>query len=396
MSRRPRIIHAILTCLLAGGPVSAQEVIALPDEDRWLEADFEESYRVGSLHGGDWDTFGGVSAVAFDGSGNLHILDGQAAQITVVDLQGNLVRQFGRVGEGPGEFSGDGTWAFTVCSDDRIAVYDAGRRTFVLFGPDGEFERMIPLDGPTFVSIPGVQGDHASLSVVSTGEVQYLDWTPLPRPSFRYVMRYGLGGEEAVANTVAAGWKPPGGNLVTFAPVFSVGVLPGGGVAFTDSSAYAIKVTGPDGRLSRVLTRPFRPVPVTRQHKADYIARELKAIEHASEEWAEFRRAQLESMEFHHEIPVVRDLRTSRDGTIWVRRRGDEPGTDGPIDLITPEGRYMGSFAADATGLPSAFGPDGLVALVEKNELDVPTVVLKRLPAEVMRRRPWPDLSRNR
>ena len=380
MSGRPWAIHATLACLLAGSPLNAQEIIALPYEDRLLAADFEELYRVGSLHGGDWDAFGGVSAVAFDGSGNLYILDGQAAQITVVDPQGNLVRQFGRVGEGPGEFSGGGTWTLTVCSDDRIAVYDAGRRTFVLFGPDGEFERMIPLDGPTFVSIPGVQADHASLSVVSTGEVQYLDWTPLPRPSFRYVMRYGLGGEEAVADTVAAAWKPPGGYMVTFAPVFSVGVLPDGGVAFTDSSAYAIKVTGPAGSLSRVLTRPFRPVPVTDRHKADHVERLLKETEGGSEASADFWRARIESMEFHHEIPVVRDLRTSRVGTIWVRRRGDEPGSDGPIDLITPDGRYLGSFAVDATGLPSAFGPDGLVAFVEKNDLDVPTVVVKRLP----------------
>lgn len=38
------------------------------------------------------------------------------------DLEGNLVRQFGRVGEGPGEFSGGGTSALTVCSDDRFRV----------------------------------------------------------------------------------------------------------------------------------------------------------------------------------------------------------------------------------------------------------------------------------
>ena len=137
--------------MLAASPLSAQEILALPGEDRWLEPGFEELYRVGSLHGGDWDNFGGVSAVAFDGAGNLYILDDQAAQITVVDLRGNLVRQFGRVGEGPGEFSGDGTWALTVCSDERIAVYDAGRRAFVLFGADGEFERGIPLDGPTTI-----------------------------------------------------------------------------------------------------------------------------------------------------------------------------------------------------------------------------------------------------
>ena len=259
MSGRPWLIHTNLTFMLAASPVSAQVLIALPDDDRWLEAGFEELYRAGSLLGGDWDTFG-VAAVDFDGAGNLHVLDSQAAQITVVDLRGNLVRQFGRVGEGPGEFSENGTWGLAVCSDERIAVYDANRRAFVLFGSDGQYERGIRLEGPRLISIPGVQADHASLSVVSTGEVQYLDWTPLPRPSFRYVMRYGLGGEEAEIDTVAAGWKPPGDGMA-FAPVFRVGVLPDGGVVFTDSSAYAIEVTGPGGGLSRVLTRAFRPLP---------------------------------------------------------------------------------------------------------------------------------------
>ncbi len=86
---------------------------------------------------------------------------------------------------------------------------------------------------------------------------------------------------------------------------------------------------------------------------------------------------------FHHEIPVVRDLRTSWEGTIWVRRGGDEPDSDGPIDLLTADGRYLGSFFQDAADLPSAFGPDGLVAFVERDGLDVPSVVVKRLPPGV-------------
>ena len=33
--------------------------------------------------------------------------------------------------------------------------------------------------------------------------------------------------------------------------------------------------------------------------------------------------------------------------------------------------------------MPDAFGPDGLVAFVETNELDVQTVVVMRLPPDV-------------
>ena len=378
--------QALLAAAMSVLPLAGQEVIELPAEDRFLEAGFEELYRVGSLLGDEWDTFGHVSDVDFDGKGNLHVLDGQAAQITVVDLQGNLVRRFGRVGEGPGEFSKNGTWTLAVCSGGGIVVYDANRRAFVLFGPDGEFERTVRLEGPRFISIPGLQTDAACGSVVSTGEVQYLDWTPLPRPSFRYVMRYGLGGDEALVDTVAAGWKPPGVRM-DFAPVFKVGVLPDGGVAFTDSSAYEIKVAGPDRGVFRVMTKLFRPLPLTDRQKADYVERQLKEIRNLAERGAtapaDFRRAQLESLEFHHEIPLVRDLRTSREGTIWIRRGGDEIDSDGPIDLIAADGRYLGTFPPDATDLPSAFGPDGLVAIIETNELDVQTVVVGRFPPEL-------------
>ena len=378
-----RALVACAVCFAGVPPLSAHEVIELPAEDRILSADFEVLYRVGSLLGDGWDTFGQVADVDFDGAGNLYVLDGQAARITVVDLEGNLVRQFGRVGEGPGEFSGvRNVWALTVCSDERVAVYDAGRRIFVLFGSDGEFERGVRLEGPSFVSIPGLQCEAMSQSVVSTGEVQYTDWTPLTPPSYRYVMRYGLTGENPVVDTVATGWKPPAVSL-DFVPELRVGVLPDGGVAFTDSSTYAIKVIGPDDGLSRVLSRPIRPAPLTDRLKAEYVEQQLKGIQGLGGPASDFRRTQLESIEDFDEIPLIRGLRTSREGTIWIRRGADELGIDGPIDLITADGRYLGTFSRDATDLPAAFGPDGLVAFIEKTDLDVPTVVVKRLPRGV-------------
>ncbi len=44
---------------------------------------------------------------------------------------------------------------------------------------------------------------------------------------------------------------------------------------------------------------------------------------------------------------------------------------------------YVGTFAAAAPGMPAAFGPDGLALYWETDELDVPTLVVKRLPTEV-------------
>ena len=191
-------------------------------------------------------------------------------------------------------------------------------------------------------------------------------------------------------DTVIRAWRPsgdPGG----FGPGLVARALPDGGLVYTDSSAYAIKVATRDGDLTRVLTRPFRPEPVTDRIRDEEIERQLEENEERyagsgdrfAAARAELGRERIGSMEFYHEVPVVRTLRTSWEGTIWVRRRGDGPASDGPIDLLTADGRYIGTLAASATAMPSAFGPDGLVAFRERDEFDVSRVVVKRLPPEV-------------
>ena len=122
---------------------------------------------------------------------------------------------------------------------------------------------------------------------------------------------------------------------------------------------------------------------MTDRLKAEYVEQQLKEIQSLGGPGADFRRTQLESIEDFDEIPLIRDLRTSREGTIWIRRGADELGIDGPIDLITADGRYLGTFPRDATDLPAAIGPNGLVAFVERSDLDVPTVVVMRLPRGV-------------
>ena len=53
-------------------------------------------------------------------------------------------------------------------------------------------------------------------------------------------------------------------------------------------------------------------------------------------------------------------------------------GRDEPIDLLSPDGRYIGT----VTGLemPRAVSASGLAAWVEKNDLDIEQVVVRRLP----------------
>lgn len=391
------LVAALSVTVLAApaGSLVAQEVVELPAEDRLLDAGFEEVYRLGSLHGGAWDSFGDVAGVGFDRGGNLYIFDRQAVRIQVVDRQGNLVREFIGEGEGPGEFGEPSALDFGVMRDGRVTVYDPNRMGFALFDAAGEFERTIPLRGPQthFAFIFGMQAFPGTDRILSTTEVGYLDrGEPGPddeEPSpFRYVLSYDLNGEQVAIDSVTAGWRPPVDRGGGFRPRLMAGVLPGGEVAYTDSSAYAIKVTVPGGAVTTILTRPFQPRPVTNRIRAAEIERRLEELgdgggDPLREAMIEWQRNQIEEMEFFHEIPVVLGLGTSWEGTIWVLRRGDEEAEGHPVDLITADGRYLGTFAPGTTGLPSAFGPDGLVAFVETDDLDVPYVVVKRLPAAV-------------
>lgn len=390
-------LHAIcLVSLLAtpAPPLAGQQVIELPAEDRPLAADFEDLYRLGTLEGGGWDTFGSVEDLGFDGAGNLYILDTQSVRIWVVDPEGSLVRQFIGEGEGPGEFGNNsaGALEFAVMRDGRVAVYDPGRIGFALFGADGEFERTIPMGGdrwrqPMFSDIQAFPGLERALS--TTRVIFFSPPDPGTGPQFRYVLSYDLSGEEAAVDTAATTWKPPS-ERQAFRPELMAGALPGGGVAFSDSSAYAIKFAAPGGRVTRIVTRPLRPSPVTNRIKTAEIERRLKsfearqpaagdpAMQAAVQSMIEAQRAGIESMEFYPEMPVVLALRTGWEGTIWVHRRGEYPETAGPVDLLTPGGDYIGTFPAGSTALPDAFGPGGLVAFVEKDDLDVPYIVVKR------------------
>ena len=63
----------------------------------------EDVYTVGAYMGEDWESFGLLADVAFDGAGNAHIVDMRAHRIVVVAPDGSFVRMVGGQGEGPGE-----------------------------------------------------------------------------------------------------------------------------------------------------------------------------------------------------------------------------------------------------------------------------------------------------
>ena len=413
MSGRLRGIGGLLSWLLAVGPVGAQEVIELPGVDRRLEPDFEEAYRVGSVTGEAWEQFGNVRGLGFDGMGRLYVYDSQAARITVVGPGGEFLRAFGRSGEGPGEFRGAGGLA--VMRDGRVVIGDLGHRAYQIFDANGDFERMVrmaPEPGDVVLTaLLADPGGEAVFSLVGARTLTVGTGTAgrtTPHTS-RPVERLILTGDVATKDTVAEGWLPPGGDQTglpiagqvnfglpphqVFWPRMLAGVLPDGDVAFSDSSAYAIKIARPGEGIRRILKRPFQPIPVTRRVIEAETERSVKEMEArgvppiiingvnlATESARENVVDYMDLVGVFDEVSIMRSLGAPWNGEIWVQRHGVEPGDDdGPIDVLTTEGRYVGTYPAGAIGMPAAFGPGGLMAFIERDEMDVEMVVVRRL-----------------
>ncbi len=406
-------------------PVAAQQVIELTGEDRTLSADYEEVYRVGSFDGDVWETFGEIAGTAFDANGNLYIFDRQASRIAVVDPDGNFVREFGSPGEGPGELRM--ALGFTVMRDGTTVVLDVGHQSYQLFDADGKFERMVRMGGGG-MRMGGMVPDPSGDAIIVGGGGGFMTMeagrgasAPAP-PQTRPIERASLAGDDVETETIAEAWLPPrnerpqtleGGGMRfqmsmagprTFEPGLFVGGLPNGGVAFSDSSAYTVKIAGPDGGVSQILRRPFRPLAVTDRIENAEKARRLEELvagegpqvrmrmigpgggaaqEVNQDAIKEMMKGQIEQMQFFPEVPVIRGLKTTWSGKIWVQRRGEEPMSDGPIDVLNTEGQYVGSYPTGEMEMPSSFGPDGLTAYVETDEFDVPTIVVRRLPSVV-------------
>jgi hypothetical protein len=215
---------------------------------------------------------------------------------------------------------------------------------------------------------------------------------PVPEPRVQDVER----GEGRVARMMIS--SPP-----MFAPPSLWGVLPDGGIAVVDGDAYAIRLLAPDAVTRSILRRPITAREVTREDQEQARARLREQLESGSGavritnengrvSFGGGRRgadmtpgaleARLENLEFAATVPVITGLRTDPLGRLWVQREHGDLFSEGPIDLLTAEGRYLGTIRD--LSLPAAVSRSGRAAWIETDELGIEHVVVRTLPSAWM------------
>jgi hypothetical protein len=381
----------VLMCLAS--PAPAQQSIRLPPNDASLSIGIRPAFTVGSEDGREEEAFGGVADVAFDAAENLYVLDRLSARVVMFDSLGRFVRAFGKRGGGPGEFNLP--QHMTTTASGEVAVSDIGHRAVILFGADGRFRRTLPFAGPsvliggTFARHPqgGVvsrsMGNPASRDIGAFGDeviLWYPDRGAAPRPILTLRSARARRGNGSSMRMV----QPP-----VFSPVPRFAVLPTGGLAFVDSAAYRIKIVSPEGRVYRVLDRPIAPRRVTaadremerRRQEAQLAPGRFSVVGPQGGPLPPSLQGtvarSLRNDQFAPVIPVIQGLTIDPAGNLWIERSGPAAGRPGPIDVVTPQGRYLGTLRG--AKLPAAFSAGGRAAYVETDGQGVDRVIVVRI-----------------
>lgn len=392
----------LIPALLSRG--ADAQTVELPAQDHMLSATVTELATLGTLDGGDWQAFGRVRSVAFGPDGDLFILDQQAVQVHRVSSTGEYLRALGRKGSGPGEY--ELPTGMVVAPDGRLLVRDTRSRSWTVFGPDGTYLENLRLDGSlgqvsslrvgrdgSIVGLPNavllVQDGRLRQTYVVDGSASLSDSRHLPL--------IGLDADGQSPRIVAEVRMPEreaiNGQLVetAFLPEPSWALMPDGRVVIVDSTSWEVRVVG---STETRITRPIAPMSVTARMRDDEVGRRAglpnsgwgnAAMSSGSEaeRGAALARAAEErlraELHFADVRPVIRKVMTDPEGRIWVARtpRAVGPDATGPVDVLDPSGRYLGT--VPDFSLPDAFGPGGLMAWIGKGDFDIPLVTIKRV-----------------
>ena len=394
----PLLPLALLTaCGEAGNGSVAGTAGTLDGPDVIVNAVTEEVFTVGSITGDDWDAFGNVGSVHFDAHANVHIFDSQADHILVVGSDGSLVRTVGGRGEGPGEFNN--VLSVIVGRDGSYTVM--GFTTIDLLHPDGEFVRRVTMDpmttGLIFASMALPDGRLVTSAFQRFGaqDEQYEAGRPIhvfpldgAEPEVLYTAWElpAEGEDESTFESSATGavrmYRAAGR---AFEPLLRFDLLTDGRLALIDSIGYRVKLIGLDGTVTGTIERPIAPLPVDdaimEAERQRYRERESPGAVSSAGVSVQIESEGVEGLTFADEVPVLFGLDVDWEDRIWLERRGPTGSNDGPTDIVTPDGDYIGTLPPDGLRTPDAFGPDGLMAYIELDEMEVPTVRVVRLVA---------------
>jgi hypothetical protein len=287
-TRRPTTLVALgmisLTC--AGGDVAQRwegtvrdsagiTVVANPSAGIWNTGDewrLEENLVIGVAEGSSDYMFATISGVCVGSGGRIYVVDEMASSVSSYAPDGSFIRRFGRSGSGPGELGSD-LGPCLMGSADTLAVPDMQNFRLTRFTGDGSFVSSTPFEFGSGIPIQwrivpgGMIAVRLRFGMLDPNE-------PLGIPdAIVWWEEDGSPGDTALriprgdVITPSRG-RAPGRAFYTLLEPEPLWVLMADAVVAVGSmEGYRVTYYGVNGNPTRLVSRVFDPIPVTRDDR---------------------------------------------------------------------------------------------------------------------------------
>ena len=265
-----------------------------------------------------------ITTIRADDNGNIYVLDGKAEQVKVFDKNGKYLRDIGRQGQGPGEYSLPS--GMHIMSENELMVSSITRR-LSFFSLNGKFLRQIS-DSPDPFPFPDSKGHFiVKTATMAAGENRI---TELKKLNSDLELLFTIGKLE-VESTIGLKKLNPFSTLLFFT------VLPDDCVVWGTNNEYRLTIVNTMGKTIKEIVKEFAPVRVTEEYKREYLERTDPLI-----------RSRGISYEFPESFPVFRAISSDDEGRIyvWTFEKDDE--NKGYYDVFDPEGIYVARIALES------------------------------------------------
>jgi len=355
-----------------------------------------EELRIGTAEGDPDYQFGNIlpaGSIAIASDGRIVVLDAQGQHLKVFTPDGKYERTIGGPGGGPGEIGQATTGAAVlIAPGDTVFVADGGNQRVSLYTMDGTFVRSFPL---TFAEGFALRWEStADGRILAQMRRVGFPGSTAPPDSMDAITVRKLDG--SVGDTLM---KVPSGKSFSFtggAPEWHMFVpepvwaLWGDRFLYGVNNQYRIGVHGADGRLERVLEKPFTLDPVTEADQQTLLDGFRKIFKSQGVP-PQFEAQLLARVHFASDYPAFAQMLGGPDGSIMVQlvrpiatlSAEEQKGFDllgGSLgsrqwDVFDREGRYLGVVEMPLNFQPVQFSGNKVYG-IQRDELDVQYVVV--------------------
>jgi hypothetical protein len=338
-----------------------------------------------------------VSDVTIGRDGSVYVSQPQENVVKVYDARGRYLRSIGREGGGPGEFERPASLGWR---GDTLWVADPPQTRISLFLPNGRFVRSISFSraAPLTDGRPHIPGsllaDGSVLGFWQAPLFVIAGSKPVSVPMVRFTARgepIGLLARREDRNEF--GVISEGTSRTYFPQPFTdtplTAVSPDGSTVIIvrrnaatrpDSTVFSVQRLRYSGRVTLSRNYQYRPQPLTRERVERAVDEHVGGLGETrirTPEAAVLRRQIRQNLYRPHFLPPVTELVLGRDGTIWLRR--EDLGREMAWWHVLDASGRMIARAWVPAGVRVAYADRTQVWAVEKDELDVPTLVKYRI-----------------